>query len=105
VTANWKEWDGKERRKAYNDGDLKTLEAFIDGKFKLLNEQFRGILSVQAEHHRDLYGEDIDRPGIKLKVDRLEQAKKNTDKHLIIVYTSAIGLLFKLAWDFIMKAR
>lgn len=84
---------------------LDTLRVLIQGEFKNLDTQLKDLSKRLEEHHDDLYGRDSDTPGMKLKVDRLEQAKKNSDKHLGVVYATAIALVFKTLWDWITTHR
>ena len=96
-------WDGKsDRRKPMSSEGSETLRVFIQGEFKNFDTKLEDIINRLDEHHNDLYGKDSDTPGIKLKVDRLEQSKKNSDKHLGVVYGTAIALFFKTAWDWVM---
>lgn len=92
-------WDGKERRhKEYSGVD--NLATFIRGEFKNFDTKLEAYAKRLEEHHYEIYGkEGSDMPGIKLKVDRLEQSKKSSDKHLGVVYTTAIALIFKSLWD------
>lgn len=85
--------------------DIENLKTYMDGKFSALNEKLDGKFKILDEHHNDLYGVDNDTPGIKLKVDRLEQSKKNSDKHLGVVYGTAVALAFKTFWDWIMSHK
>ena len=89
--------DNNDRRKM--SGDVDNLKTFMDGKFDLLNNRIDTMCKRMEEHHNDLYGKDSDTPGIKTKVDRLDQHKKNADKHIMVVYSTAIALIFKTLAD------
>ena len=92
-----KDWDGNNRRKM--SGDIENLKTFMEGKFDLLNNRIDTMCKRIEEHHGDLYGRDNDTPGIKTKVDRLDQHKKNSEKHIMVVYSTAVALVFKSIWD------
>ena len=100
-----KEWDNKTDRRKSMSGDVDNLKTYMDGKFSVLNEKLDGKFKILDEHHNDLYGVDNDTPGIKLKVDRLEQSKKNSDKHLGVVYGTAVALILKTFWDWITNHK
>jgi len=94
-----RDWDGKTERRRGSFSGVDNLATFIRGEFKNFETKLDEISREQRELRNDLYGKDSDTPGIKMKVDRLEQDKKRAEKHLFVVYTTAITLLLKSLWD------
>ena len=90
-----KEWDGLEKRANY-DQRLITIETTLS----TLSVDIKEMLK---KHEQELYGNG--KEGLKIKVDRLEIHKKNTDIHSIAGYTAFVGLIGKLVYDWIQKPR
>lgn len=82
------------------NNDIENLKTFMDGKFDLLNNRIDTMCRKIEEHHGDLYGKDSNTPGVKIKVDRLEQSKKVSDMFTYTMFVSMIGLFVKTIWEF-----
>ena len=42
-------------------------------------------------------------PGLKTRIDRIEQHHANKEKHWIAIYTALVGLAIKSVWDWFNK--
>lgn len=91
-------WDGQERR-INSQIKNENLATFIQGEFKAFDATLQSIIERQNEHHQELYGKDSNTPGIKVKVDRLEQSKKLSDLLSTGALVSFLGLISKAIWD------
>lgn len=99
-----KDWDWDERGLKVS-GDVENLKTFMNGKFELTDEKLDSVIIILGELRADLYGKDSDTPGMKIKVDRLEQARKKQDQSLAVVYGTTVALILKALWDYITKPR
>lgn len=69
---------------------------------EMLGLMIHPIVKLQTEHHETLFGNGSEgNQGLRLDVDRLKQDRLSKDKHFFILYTSAIGLGLKAAWEWI----
>lgn len=85
-------WDGQPRRKSDEDiGEIKINVA------KLVVGQ-ENIVKLLQKHDDLIYGNGT--PGLKTRLDRLEQNKIQHDKHAMVGWSAMVGLVLKTVWDF-----
>lgn len=96
-------WDGKNRRKDGNDLQnvfiaINNVNNHLESLSRKIDDDIKPLLK---KHDETLYGNHS--IGMATKIDRLEQSKKNHDKHAFAAWGAAIGLLIKSIWDGMIK--
>lgn len=66
-----------------------------------MNAMISKVTDGMSEHHRALYGDGFEKPGIDKTVDRLNEIEKNKRAHFLIIYGSIIGLVTERIWHLI----
>ena len=79
--------------------DIKTQLAVLIGGQDRIEELLK-------EHHVTLYGDDQkDTPGLKTKVDRLQQSKISNDFFAKTGFTAAVGVVIKMVYDWAFHGK
>ena len=88
-------------RRAY-DADVAEIKSELRSLVLLINERNEYLKRMLEEHHKTLYGEGSD-PGLSKTVDRLNQAKGHSDKHLFAIYSAGVVLILNAIREYFTK--
>lgn len=86
------------------DRDLKDISDKVDSLRGVVDKHIESTLIYREaqrktldEHSKELWGSNSD-PGLKTKVDRIEQVENNRKWAIKATYGSVIGLLIERLW-------
>jgi len=84
--------------------NVNKIQAEIDGKLSSVAKELCSLNQNFKEFTEHYYGDSMQNPGIPIRLDRLEQAKKRQSTIGYILLPIVASLVLKVLWDVFSKS-
>jgi hypothetical protein len=84
--------------------EVNTIQSKIDGKLSNVAKELSSLNENFKEFTEHYYGDGMQNPGIPIRLDRLEQAKKRQSTIGYILLPVVASLVLKVIWDIFSKS-